>query len=148
MTLKQFTPFEIKGEDSKIIKAYKLEPKKAIATFHIIHGLSEYGERYLDFANFLYKNNIAVYTLDNRGFGKTSESVDKIGIVNNGDIKQIVNDHIILTKQTRKDNIPSVVLGHSFGSFVLQKYIQEYHDDQLIILSGSNCKVSIMFIAK
>ena len=146
--MNKFNKFTIKGLDGKTIQGYKLEAKKPIAIFHIIHGLSEYAERYTDFANFLYNKNISVYSLDNRGFGRTIDKSENIGLISKNDIKEIVNDHIELTKQIKKDNIPSIVMGHSFGSFVTQKYIQEYHEDNLVILSGSRGKTMHMFVGK
>ncbi len=146
----KFKQFTIEGLDGKEIKAYKMEPKKIEATFHIAHGLSEYARRYEHFANYLYSKNIAVYSLDNRGHGETIEDINNLGLVEKKDIPQIVNDHIILSKLIKEENpnVPSIMLGHSFGSFVAQKYIQQYHEDQLVILSGTNCKVPYMFLAK
>jgi alpha-beta hydrolase superfamily lysophospholipase len=119
------------------------------AVLHIIHGMAEHALRYRPLAEKLTEAGIEVWAADQRGHGKTADlnvnTPDKGGLLGhcadgNGytrvtaDIRSI-NEEI---RKTRR-NVPLFLLGHSWGSFIAQNYI-EYSDDIKIngcILSGS-----------
>lgn len=107
----------------------------------ISHGMTEYGLRYEDFAKEFIKYNCAVYAHDHRGHGYTANTeaalgylADKYGFVKVvSDLSQII-DYVKLKHPNKK----VFVLGHSFGSFVLQSYIEDINKKvDGCILSGT-----------
>ena len=111
------------------------EPK---AVLLIVHGMSEHSGRYVDFAEFLKKNGIVVYAFDLRAHGKTDP--DKVGIVTDDNFNNSVFDVEFLANYI-KGKYPSLnltIMGHSYGSFIMQKYIQKFKVYDKVILSGSS----------
>jgi len=104
------------------------------AVVHIIHGMSEHGGRYGNFAEFLTARGIEVRAADMRGHGKTADlsvnSPEYGGLMGhcadrNANRKLLcdigrLNEDI---KKTRPD-LPLFLLGHSWGSFLAQAYIE------------------------
>ena len=99
------------------------------AVVQILHGMAEHGKRYEDFAKFLSQNGYAVYTHDHRKHGKSIRNDQKVGIFDENDSwenviddVQIVNDFI----KMKEKNKNVIILGHSMGSIICRRYIQEY----------------------
>jgi len=123
-------------------------PPKAV--LHIIHGMAEHALRYKRLAERLTSEGIEVWAADQRGHGKTANpdvnGPDKGGLLGHcadgnssarvtADIRSIC-DHI---KKIRKS--PLFLMGHSWGSFIAQNYIEYFNPDELklggCILSGT-----------
>lgn len=110
----------------------------------LVHGMSEWMGRYDYFAKKLVEEGYLVYGHDHCGHGKSSENNDKLGYIGNKngfylmleDIKE-VND--IIRKENK--NVPIILFGHSMGSFLSQRYLEEYGETiDGLILSGTNGK--------
>jgi alpha-beta hydrolase superfamily lysophospholipase len=124
----------------------EVQPK---AVLHIVHGMAEYALRYRHLAEKLTSTGIEVWASDQRGHGKTADlninpagkggllghCADKCGYA---PVTLDINALNIEIKKTR--NVPVFLFGHSWGSFIVQNYIEEYADDLKIdgcILSGT-----------
>jgi len=125
----------------------KGEPK---AVLHIVHGMAEHALRYQRLAEKLTLAGIEVWAADQRGHGKTANlqvndpgkggllghCADNNGIACVTDDVHAINAEICKTRP----NIPLFLLGHSWGSFIVQNYM-EYSPDELkingFILSGT-----------
>ncbi len=124
--------------------------EKPVGVLQIIHGMQEHAMRYNSFARHLNKNGIIVFASDLRGHGQTA-------LINNlplgysdGDIfMEIVKDQIKVTEYLcEKFNLPISILGHSFGSFITQRYMVENgFKVKSIILSGSTYTNDIQYKA-
>lgn len=115
------------------------EVKDAKAVVQISHGMAEYIARYDEFAKFLNKNGYIVIGDDHRGHGKTRGDA-KLGIVPEGDSYfDTIEDMALLTKYAKeKYNLPVILFGHSYGSFLSQGYIEKYSNEIVAcILCGS-----------
>lgn len=122
------------------------EPK---AVLHIVHGMAEHAYRYRRLAEKLAPSGIEVWAADQRGHGKTADlkvngpkKGGRLGHCADGDAFSLVTRDIHeLNKEIRKTtNAPIFLLGHSWGSFIAQNYIEEYTNNLLIngcILSGT-----------
>ncbi len=112
-----------------------------IGVVQIFHGMAEHALRYNDVAKFLNSHNIICFADDHRAHGLTSEELGyEKGDIYNATIK----DEILITKYLReKYNLPIIILGHSYGSFLLQRYM-EINSGKIsgAILSGSS-KMSV-----
>jgi alpha-beta hydrolase superfamily lysophospholipase len=109
---------------------------KPALVLHIVHGMAEHGLRYRRLAEKLTTRNIAVWAADQRGHGKTADTgVNDPGrggrlghCADRRGFDRVTDDVRAINSVIRKTypNTPLVVLGHSWGSFITQNYIEKY----------------------
>jgi len=121
------------------------EPK---AVLHIVHGMAEHGLRYARLAEKLTGAGVEVWAADQRGHGKTADlnvnNPGKGGLLGhcadrNSGTRVTADIHALNEEIQKTRNVPLFLLGHSWGSFIVQNYI-EYSDNLPIkgcILSGT-----------
>lgn len=130
--------FKIKTNDGVEIACYlwaQVEKPKAI--IQLSHGMAEHLRRYDNFAKFLNKNGFIVVGDDHRGHGYTSGK-ENLGKTEKTIFYDTVNDVIQLGKQIKtKYNLPLILIGHSYGSFLSQAIIEESDQYDLCVLVGS-----------
>lgn len=122
---------------------WELATKEPVGVVQIVHGMTEYAARYDYFAKRLCENGYIVYAHDHRGHGDSLIEGIKGYIGEKNGFEMLVDDVKELTDIIKKENpsLPLVVFGHSMGSFVTQRYMQEYGREAAgIILSGTNGK--------
>ncbi len=123
------------------VRNWKIADKQPLAIVQLSHGMAEHIERYDSFANFLLQEGIFVYGNDHRGHGHTGERAGLHGFFaeENG-FDRVVTDLYEVNQfiQAKYPNVPIFLLGHSMGSFIARRYIQEYaHSIQGVIISGT-----------
>lgn len=107
---------------------------KGVIQLH--HGLAEHSMRYDRLGSILAENGFVLNAYDFRGHGRTAENAKSkntgdFGILAEKDgFNRVVED---LNEQIEnlKNDYPGkkvILLGHSFGSFVSQGYIEKYSD--------------------
>lgn len=137
--------FELPSHDEEKIWIYTWddveEPKGVL---QLIHGMSEHLGRYDDFAKYLNAQGYIVIGDDHRAHGKTAGSPDKVGKApEKGDLFSLtVKDEMFITDMIHEKYpyLPHVVLGHSYGSFMLQRYLEFYSNKiDAAIIMGSAC---------
>ena len=113
--------------------------------FHLVHGMTEYIDRYDHLFSFLAENGFVAFGYDHLGHGKTAESDDELGFIAHKDgWKYLVNDVVTFTKAVKKiyPDTPTVLMGHSMGSFiarlVCESYANEYNKFIFCGTSGPN----------
>ena len=110
-------------------------PRAAVV---LVHGMCEYIDRYDDFCGYLNSNGYYVMGMDNRSFGETDK--DDLGSGYPGMFEDTVDDiktEVDVAKQ-RWNTDKVLVIGHSYGSLLTQRFIEKYHADVLgAILCGS-----------
>ncbi len=134
-------PEKFKSFDGTILQCYLWDDvRNAKGVVQIAHGMAEHARRYDAFATYLNKNGYIVFADDHRAHGMTSTKSAVKGY-HKGDIyNDTVQDEIAITKYLKdKYNLPVVYLGHSYGSMVGQRYIQEDSERAGAILCGSAC---------
>jgi alpha-beta hydrolase superfamily lysophospholipase len=112
------------------------EPK---AIVQIAHGASEHSARYARFARNLISHGYAVFADDHRGHGLTAE-VTGVGIAGPRGWAGLVDDLLELGDIARAEvgDRALVLIGHSMGSLLAQRFIQLYGDTLAgVVLSGS-----------
>ncbi len=112
------------------IHAVKWVPDgKVKAVLQISHGMTEYIERYHDFAVFLNKKGILVVGNDHLGHGDSVRSEKYYGYFakDNGN-RAVIKDMHRLRVLTQKEypDVPYFILGHSMGSFLVRQYLCFY----------------------
>ena len=110
-------------------------PAKINAVIVFNHGLAEHSLRYDRFGSILSENGYVFNAFDMRGHGKTAEISLANGTGDYGKLadkygfKKAVSDVDEMIDQVRNEypGIPVILMAHSFGSFVAQSYIENYH---------------------
>ncbi len=128
----------IARDGKRIAVRYWENVKSPRAAVVMVHGMCEYIDRYDDFCGFLNSNGFCVIGMDNRSFGHTDP--DALGIGYNGMFEDTVDDikqEVDIARE--RWNVSDVfVIGHSYGSFLTQRFIEKYHADVSgAILCGS-----------
>jgi alpha-beta hydrolase superfamily lysophospholipase len=116
------------------------------AVIQIAHGLGEHARRYDAMAATLNKAGFSVYADDHRGHGQTglkqlgNKQIKRLGNLGPGGMKATYKQVADFSKLIKAENPnrPLVLLGHSWGSFIAQKIINNYSDIyDAVVLSGS-----------
>jgi len=133
MKHQQFTTFDNKTINVSIWD--DVTDIKGVVT--ISHGMAEHVDRYDDFALFLNSNGYVVLGDDHRGHRNNCEG--EKGIVDGDSFKQTVEDLKQITEYAFDTyGFKPISIGHSYGSFVLQRFIELYSDKiEGAILSGT-----------
>jgi alpha-beta hydrolase superfamily lysophospholipase len=148
------------SHDRTKLYLYRWSPEQGCkAVLHIIHGMGEHALRYRRLAEKLTQSGIEVWAADQRGHGKTANpdvnDLGKGGLLghcgDNNSIACVTADVHALNSEIHKKipNIPLFLLGHSWGSFIVQNYM-EYSDNLIIngcILSGTKGPGNFMIMA-
>ena len=119
----------------------------------IVHGMTEHSKRYEHFANFLSDNGITVVTYDQRCHGQSIDKPEDLGhlVAKNGFDRVTEDLHGVVShvKYTFKGE-DIYVMGHSFGSFVTQNYLEKYDDGikGAILLGTAGPKTLTMFFGR
>ena len=118
-----------------------------LAVLHIVHGMAEHGGRYQPLAERLAAAGIEVWAADQRGHGKTADlAVNNpargglAGYCADGDgFSRVVSDVYALNREIRKTraDVPLFLFGHSWGSFIVQNYIETYDADERLSPPGT-----------
>jgi alpha-beta hydrolase superfamily lysophospholipase len=124
-------------------------PAKPKAVLQLAHGLGEYAARYESLAGALVAAGYAVYADDHRGHGQTGVEqhggdLSKLGSLGPGGIRAAVDDLHQLTGIITVENpgLPIVFLGHSWGSLLGQRLMNEHADDfAAIVFTGTANRV-------
>ena len=130
------------------LRRRKIGSPKAI--LHIVHGMAEHSLRYSRLAKRLGEEEIEVWAADQRGHGETACNKQNdpgrgglLGHSADGDgFARVCADIDILNRAIMKDRpgVPVFQLGHSWGSFITQSYIENYEGrpgrDDSVTLAG------------
>lgn len=117
-------------------------PQSPKAVVQIAHGLAEHAGRYDRLAQALTRAGFAVFASDHRGHGRTARDPSELGFfASDHGFAKVVDDQYAVNRMiaARYPELPRVILGHSFGSFVTQAYLFKYASSvQAAVLSGSS----------
>lgn len=130
----------LKGFNNLELYAFLFEPEtKPKAVVQIIHGMQEHGARYQHFAEFLCKNGYVVFVSDLRGHGHSLIGENKLGFGEKDIFEEIIEDQKIISIFLKeKYNVPLYVFGHSFGSFITQKFMQVCTIPEKFVVCGTS----------
>ena len=111
------------------------EPK---AIVQIIHGMTEYIDRYDDFARYLTEYGFLVCGEDHLGHGQSVQCAEYLGYFGRNGNAHVISDihrlREIMTEQ--HPDLKYLMLGHSMGSFLVRQYIVEHDAEYAKGLSG------------
>lgn len=101
------------------------------AILQITHGMVEFIERYIPFAEFLTSKGYMVVGHDHIGHGQSVATQDDWGYFCEGNPSDVlIEDMHKLRTLIQEDNpdVPYFMLGHSMGSFMLRKYLAVHNE--------------------
>lgn len=135
--------FIFRDSEGLELQGYKWSNGKEFkAVVHILHGMTEDATRYDEFAEKLVEAGFLVYAHDHRGHGFTAKDLDSLGyIADNEGFQWMVEDTKTLIENSKKKHkgYKIILFGHSMGSFISQRLVQEYNDlVDMLVLSGTN----------
>ena len=105
------------------------EAEKPVCILQIVHGMTEYIDRYDEFARYMAERGILVVGDDHLGHGKSVRPGEPYGYFCKHDAPMVlVRDEHRLKKLMQKKyaDVPYIILGHSMGSFILRNYLFRY----------------------
>jgi alpha-beta hydrolase superfamily lysophospholipase len=128
------------------IRFYEWPVANPKAIIQIAHGLGEHARRYDHMAAVLNRAGFSVYADDHRGHGQTgvkqleNKQIKKLGNLGPGGMdatyKQVADFSKIIKEENPGKKL--ILLGHSWGSFIAQKVINNSSDFyDAAVLSGS-----------
>ena len=111
------------------------QPAKIKAVIVFNHGLAEHSLRYDRFGNILAENGYVFNAFDMRGHGRTAEMALANGtgdfgkLADKNGFKKAVADLDQMVDALSKEypGLPVILMAHSFGTFLAQSYIENYH---------------------
>ena len=136
----------LKGSFGVDIVFYEWPVADPKAIVQIAHGLGEHARRYDQMAMVLNRAGFSVYADDHRGHGQTGlgqierKQIKKLGNLGQGGMDATFKQVLDFSKLIKSENPgkPLVFLGHSWGSFIAQKVINNASDlYDAVVLSGS-----------
>jgi alpha-beta hydrolase superfamily lysophospholipase len=115
------------------------------AVVQIAHGVGEHARRYLELAGVLNAAGYTVYADDHRGPGQTGVDqyggdLSRLGRLGPGGMRAAVAGVHQLSGIIRSGHpdLPLVLLGHSWGSFMVQMIVNEHAGEyDAVVLSGT-----------
>lgn len=113
----------LNGYKNQSFPVYQFEVENPKAILILVHGVAECAQRYEYVANYLNKHHINVYVADHIAHGPDTKQ-ELLGHWEKGDFDGCLkNVHTIYETMKKKFfNLPFYLLGHSMGSFMVQKY--------------------------
>lgn len=128
-----------------VVTYYVWSVDAPIGIVQLAHGVGEYARRYEDLAAILNAAGFSVYADDHRGHGATGlrqfgGDHSKLGRLGPGGLEAAVDDIHQLSGIITAENptVPLVLLGHSWGSLMVQKLINAHAGDyDAVVLTGT-----------
>ncbi len=103
----------------------------------IMHGMCEYGSCYNELARYLNSRGYIVFADDHRAHGRT-ETDDNRGRHKGNVFKKTLQDELLFYEWLKDEyHLPVFLLGHSYGSFLGQAFLQSGTDVKAVALLGS-----------
>ena len=103
-------------------------PPRPKAIVQIAHGMSEYADRYDEFATMLAQNGYAVYANDHTGHGKSAQGHPGTFALKKGGFECVLADMGRLFDRACAEHpgLPLVLMGHSMGSVLSGIFADRY----------------------
>ena len=133
---------EADGLDISVLAVVPDEtPYKGI--LQLVHGMSEYKERYLPFMEYMAKKGYVCVIHDHRGHGKSVRALGDLGYMYGGGADAILKDIEVVNREMHQQlpDLPLILFGHSMGSLAVRAFARD-HDDcmDMLIVCGSPSK--------
>ncbi|MGL4340006.1 MAG: alpha/beta fold hydrolase [Rhodoglobus sp.] len=134
-----------KDAQGVLIHYYAWKARRPKAILQLVHGLGEHALRYDYLACALTAAGYTVYADDHRGHGATGMQqyggdASQLGKLGPGGLRATIEAIRQLSALARQQNpgLPLVLLGHSWGSLMVQKILNTHSADyEAVVLTGT-----------
>ncbi len=146
--------FEVTISTGRVLDGLHWPAENAKANLCVQTGMAEYAKRYDHFAAWLAERGVNVWVLDTFGQGENAESPDVLEIWPVNAFTLNVDAIHQMDEMAKKNGLPTVQMGHSMGSFMVQSLIERYPlgTDKVIIMGSNGGQAGLMklgyFLAK
>lgn len=131
--------FNVSLPSGKIQKGLFFDAENPKMNLLILTGMGEYAGRYEDFAKYLNGFGINVRVLDAVAQGLNAPKVEYQERWHEGAFDENVMAANLAIEEMKKNELPTCIMGHSMGSFMVQRYLQLYPNTvSKTIICGSN----------
>ncbi len=131
--------FTVSLPSGKIQKGLVFDAESPKMNLLILTGMGEYAGRYEDFAKYLNSFGINVRVLDAVAQGLNAPKVEYQERWHEGAFDENVLAANLAIVEMKKNELPTCLMGHSMGSFMVQRYLQLYPNTvEKTIICGSN----------
>lgn len=129
-----------KLKDGFETKIYKWEAKETKFIMQIVHGSAEHAKRYEEFAKWLNKKGVTVWSIDLRGHGEIEKNNGNLGYFGSKGKHKVIEDinEVTLKIKNKYPDVPYTLLGHSMGSFIVRATAFKYSNIDNLIAVGTN----------
>ena len=135
-----FDELTVEDPDGLTTVVHRWLPPRPRAVLHLLHGWGEHALRYDETARVFATAGYAVYADDHRGHGQTgvrSATLGDLGPRQGDGVLDAVHE-VTLRAATLHPGLPVFVLGHSWGSMILQRYLRRWsHELAGALLTGT-----------
>lgn len=133
---------EVLSTDGKhVLKGKLYVPQGEIkALFHVVHGMTEYIDRYDRFMRNVAEEGYLVFGYDNLGHGKTAGEKENLGyIAKKKGWDYLARDVYTFADEVKKDypELKYYLMGHSMGSFIVRCSAAFYKKPDKLIVMGT-----------
>jgi alpha-beta hydrolase superfamily lysophospholipase len=114
------------------------DPPRAVV--QILHGRAEHAGRYGRLAGALTAAGHVVYADDHRGHGRTGLAAGGLGVMGPGGDDGVLAGVRAVSRRIvdEQPGLPVVLLGHSWGSFIAQRYLPRWGGELAgVVLTGT-----------
>ncbi|MCL2052190.1 MAG: alpha/beta hydrolase [Lachnospiraceae bacterium] len=121
--------YESRSQSQKVHAVKWIPDGEIKAVFIIAHGMAEHIGRYEAFAEYLAHRGIVVAGCDYIGHGKSVVGQELYGYFCPRDAATVVIRDVHRLKKIMQGDyhgLPQIIMGHSFGSFVVRNYLCRY----------------------
>ena len=124
--------------DGTKLKTYLFEAQKPKGVVLFLHGIQEYSKPYFPFAESLVKKHFHCLLVDQRAHGRSCVKISEIGKGDYDIFSASACDCLCLANYLKeKYNLPIILIGFSYGSFIIQSSLARAKNVDKVILIGS-----------
>lgn len=130
----------VEDPDGLTTVVHRWLPPAPRAVLHVLHGWGEHALRYDETARVFAGSGFAVYADDHRGHGQTGVRSGTLGDLGPRGADGVLDAVHAVTRRAVEEHpdLPVFVLGHSWGSMVLQRYLRRWsHELTGALLTGT-----------
>jgi alpha-beta hydrolase superfamily lysophospholipase len=124
--------FTVEDPDGLTSVVYRWQPDaRTRAAVHVLHGWGEHALRYERPAGALAAAGYVVYADDHRGHGQSGVRSETLGDLGPRGMDGVLDAVHAVTEfaASEQPSLPVFVLGHSWGSMMLQRYLRRWSDE-------------------
>lgn len=125
--------YQLMSSDNIAIHVNESVPATSSNAVLILHGATEYGERYIEFAQYLYENGIGCVMMDLRGFGRSGGKRAYWP-----DFNASASDVAMVASSIQDRGFSLHLLGHSMGGLLAARCAATLLKDRIRTLNLSS----------